>query len=74
MHRKLCPSCGKHSYSADVKGPWSCPKCNHDLTECSLLPLKDVPADEEPETSKFVSVKQQAYVVDTEDFLSEQNA
>jgi uncharacterized Zn finger protein (UPF0148 family) len=31
MLKKICPSCGKPSYSASEFGLWLCPYCEHNL-------------------------------------------
>lgn len=32
MVKKLCPKCGKYSYSAATRSKWTCPSCGHDLS------------------------------------------
>ncbi len=33
MYQKICPVCGKKSYSASVLMQWICPYCGSDITE-----------------------------------------
>ncbi len=41
MVMKVCPYCGKDSYSAGID-PWFCPYCGVDITEVEFLqPLVD---------------------------------
>lgn len=41
MVKKICPKCGKASYSASTRGKWVCPHCGADLSDVVALPLSD---------------------------------
>lgn len=39
MIKKICPHCGKPSYSAVEEGRWICPYCYRDMTQAPKMPL-----------------------------------
>ena len=47
MVRKVCPYCGKDSYSSAELPKWICPYCQKDITHIPVRPLHAEPGENE---------------------------
>jgi len=45
MYKKKCPNCGKYSYSASLKGKWTCPHCKKDISNVKAVTDDKKPGD-----------------------------
>lgn len=59
MLKKVCPYCGKSSYSASDRGKWICPSCDEDITHVSTALPEHIEIDPRDEfiRKSVVSIK-----------------